>query len=123
LRIALTEIFGTVNALHSLAERHPSSHQPGFPNHATYAVSDARIERSAVYAVIGHDGAAGVIDLDGLAAHDASRDGVARIRWNALQDLPVFDQQVDTLSGLTQGTGGRIIPNPVWKLLPANLTW
>ncbi|HLF11487.1 MAG TPA: GMC oxidoreductase, partial [Gammaproteobacteria bacterium] len=122
LRRAFTEIFATTNALHSLAERDSSKHAQGFPNDDIYAVPAARIERSALYAVMGDDGAAGTIELVGDTA-DPRRDGVARIRWNKVQDLPVFDHQVATLSGLTQSSGGRVIPNPVWKLLPAEMTW
>ena len=71
---------------------------------------------------MGDDGAAGSIEIDGDLTI-ADRDGIARLRWDKLQDLPVFDAQVETLAGLTKNTGGRVIPNPVWKLLPAELTW
>ena len=122
LRIAFTEVFATVNALHGLAEADSSQHVQGFPKDDLYVAPAPRVERSALYAVMGDDGAAGSIKLDSDSGM-AHPDGSARLRWDKLQDLPLFDAQVGTLAGLTENTGGRLIPNPVWKLLPAELTW
>ena len=124
LRIAFTEIFATVNMLHGIAEQDCSQHKQGFPTDDIYVAPATRIEHSALYAVMGDDGAAGSIEIDGDSTiADRDRDGIARIRWDKLQNLPVFDAQVKTLAGLTKNTGGRVIPNPVWKLLPVELTW
>ncbi|MCK1642954.1 alpha/beta fold hydrolase [Bradyrhizobium sp. 157] len=122
LRIAFTEVFATVNALHGLAEADSSQHVRGFPSNDLYVAPATRVEHSALYAVMGDDGAAGSIELDD-DPEIAHPDGMARLRWDKLQDLPVFDAQVETLAALTENTGGRVIPNPVWKLLPAELTW
>jgi cholesterol oxidase len=122
LRIAFTEVFATVNALHGLAEADSSQHVQGFPNNDLYVAPATRVEHSALYAVMGDDGAAGSIKLDGDNGM-AHPDGLARLRWDKLQDLPLFDAQVETLAGLTENTGGRLIPNPFWKLLPAELSW
>ncbi len=122
LRVAFAEVFATLNTLHGLASHDGTRHRPGFPDDDIYAAPAARIGRAALYAVMADDGAAGRIELDGdpNAIH---RDGIARIRWDKLQTLPVFDKQVEALAALTKDTGGRLIPNPVWKLLPADLTW
>jgi cholesterol oxidase len=122
LRIAFTEIFATVNMLHGIAEQDCSQHKQGFPTDDIYVAPNTRIAHSALYAVMGDDGAAGSIEIDGDSTI-ADRDGIARIRWDKLQNLPVFDTQVEALAGLTKSTGGRVIPNPVWKLLPAELSW
>ena len=109
LRIAFTEVFATVNALHGLAEADLSQHVQGFPKDDLYVTPAARVEHSALYAVMGDDGAAGIIELDddnGIAHPD----GMARLRWDRLQDLPLFDAQVGTLAGLTKSTGGRLMP-------------
>jgi len=122
LRIAFTEVFATINTLHALPDRDCSSHQRGFPSDDIYVAPPSRIENSALYAVMADDGAAGVIELEGDAT-SADRDGLARIRWSDLKDAKVFDNQVAALSELTKTSGGRVIPNPVWKLLPADLQW
>lgn len=122
LRIAFAEVFATLNMLHGLARHDGTRHRPGFPDDDIYAAPAARIGRSALYAVMADDGAEGRIELDG-DPNAVDRDGIARIRWDKLQTLPVFDRQVEALAALTKDTGGRLIPNPVWKLLPADLTW
>lgn len=121
LRRAFTELFGTVNALHSLDEGDRSFHWNGVPSQDIYAVGEDRIERSAVYALMGDDGAAGEIELHDEVSDE--RDGIARIRWEGLQHVPVFDTQLATLRGLTEDTGGRIMPNPAWQLLPTSMEW
>jgi cholesterol oxidase len=122
LRLAFTETFATVNMLHGLAEADCSKHVQGFPADDLYVAPASRVEHSALYAVIGDDGAAGSIEIKGdLSCVD--QDGIARIRWKNLQDLPVFDGEVAAIDGLTKRTGGRVIPNPVWKLLPEKMTW
>ncbi|OCP35236.1 alkaline phosphatase D family protein [Ensifer sp. LC163] len=122
LRIAFAEVFATLNTLHGLARYDGTRHRQGFPDDDIYAVPAERIGRSALYAVMADDGAAGRIELDGDPVA-AGRDGIARIRWDKLQSLPVFDKEVEALAALTKDSGGRLIPNPVWKLLPADLAW
>ncbi|WP_244491175.1 alkaline phosphatase D family protein [Paramesorhizobium deserti] len=121
LRLAFTEIFATTNTLHGLDKIDWSTHRQGFPNDDAYAVPRKCIEHSALYAVMADDGAAGSMELDGAVSDD--RDGIARIRWEKLPDLPIFDTQVDILTGLAKNSGGRIMANPLWKLLPSELTW
>ncbi|MDX0605527.1 hypothetical protein GOD78_30880 [Sinorhizobium medicae] len=121
LRIAFTEIFSTVNALHSLDQIDWTKHNQGFPNDDTYITPAARVQNSAVYAVMADDGAAGHLEFDAEAS--CEYDGTARMRWDELPDHPVFDKQVSTLAELIGTSGGRMIPNPVWKLLPDNMSW
>ncbi len=122
LRVAFTEVFATINMLHGMAEADSTPHERGIPTDDIYVAPATRIDHSALYAVMGDDGATGRIEISGDSA-TADRDGIARLRWNKLQHLPLFDAQVETLANLTKNTGGRVIPNPVWKLLPAELTW
>ncbi|TPJ52335.1 alkaline phosphatase D family protein [Mesorhizobium sp. B2-6-4] len=128
LRIAFAEIFATVNTLHTLDEIDWSTHQQGFPKDDAYVASEERIERSALYAVMSDDGAAGRIELDratdeGDDSPAPYSDGIARMRWGKLPNLPVFDAQIEVLAGLAKNSGGRVIANPFWQLLPAELTW
>ncbi|MBY3139022.1 alkaline phosphatase D family protein [Rhizobium laguerreae] len=121
LRIAFTEIFSTVNALHSLDQIDWTKHNQGFPNDDIYTTPAGRVQNSAVYAVMADDGAAGHLELDAEASCEC--DGTARMRWDELPDHPVFDKQVKTLGELIGTSGGRMIPNPFWKLLPDNMSW
>lgn len=121
LRLAFTEIFATLNTLHGLDRFDWSTHTRGFPDDDAYVAPTGRIEHSAVYAVMADDGAAGRMELDETASD--SDDGTARMRWDDLPSLPIFDTEVEALARLAKNTGGRVIANPVWKLLPASLNW
>ncbi len=121
LRVAFSEIFGSVNALHALGEIDWSSHAAGFPNDDGYAVPPEAIKRSAVFAVMGDDGAAGHIALDDTP-FGIEKDGTAVLRWT-VDEAETFAQGIDELSNLTKDTGGRLIANPLWRLLPEELSF
>ena len=122
LGVLFREVFATVNTLHSLTDIDTSPHSRGFPDDDIYAVPVAHINNTALYAVMADDGAAGTIELNGNTSSMAS-DGLARIRWDGANSLEVFDTEVRTLADLTKASGGRIIANPFWKLLPSELAW
>jgi hypothetical protein len=134
LRLAFTELFSTLDTLHSLSEGDSSWHKREFPTDDIYAVPKTRIDRSALYAVMGDDGAGGSIELTTKVADlEPDDDGVARISWPGdatvvpkeppAFDVPIFDDGVTALAAVAKNanTGGRIIPNPLWKLLPQEL--
>lgn len=121
LRRAFGEIFATVDALHSLESPDRTRHERGFPDEDIYSLPSGRIDRSALYAVMGDDGAAGTIELNGEPTD--SRDGIARIRWEGLPYQTLFDRQIEKVRQLTAKTGGRVLPNPVWSLLPSEMSW
>jgi choline dehydrogenase-like flavoprotein/alpha-beta hydrolase superfamily lysophospholipase len=121
MRRVFTEIFATTNALHRLNRADFSSHQNGFPDEDIYAVHHEDINKSALYAVMGDDGAAGEIELTGDVNDE--RDGIGRITWPGVQELDLFDNQVETLTDLTDHTGGDIIANPAWNLLPKEMSF
>jgi len=103
LRLAFTEIFATVNMLHGIAENDSSQHTQGFPNDDLYVAPATRVEhpRSTPSWVTTERPAASRINGDSTTA---DRDGIARLRWNKLQDLPVFDAQVETTCGFSRKT-------------------
>ncbi|GGC91063.1 alkaline phosphatase D family protein [Chelatococcus reniformis] len=121
LRLAFTELFAVVNTLHGLDEADRSKHIQGYPDADLYAAPGRRIGRSAIYAIMGDDGAAGTITLEGDVS--VARDGIARMQFTGLPEDPVNDRRVEALADLTRGTGGRVIANPIWKLLPTGLNW
>jgi cholesterol oxidase len=124
LRRVFTELFGTVNTLHSLAERDCSTHREGYPDDDIYAIGSNRIDSSMLYAVMGDDGASGRMEFlqDGEDYED-HRDGTGRIRWEGLADHQLFDRQMNAVARLTADTGGRSIANPAWQPLPENMSF
>src|SRR6185503_18063842 len=47
-------------------------------------------------------------------------DGAIRVRWPELRNARLFRDQIDALEALaaSSGTRGRILPSPLWQLLP-----
>ncbi|WP_171236460.1 alpha/beta fold hydrolase [Ruegeria sp. HKCCA6837] len=121
LRVVFGEVFGTVNALHSLQDIDWSSHATGFPGDDGYAIPPQSIKQTAVFAIMGDDGAQGEIDV-GDTSKNFEVDGTARMLWPA-DEPATFVNGVDTLSNLTNGSGGRFIANPAWRLLPEDLSF
>lgn len=117
LRRMYEETVTTAATLNGVGEidwsRHPPARDP-------CAVDDAMLERSSVVAMMGDDGAAGVLELvdDGRTG-----DAATRVRWPELSDHAVFRRQIAELTRLAQrsGSGAKVLPNPLWRLLPEHL--
>ncbi len=118
---AFAEVFATVNSLHVLDTFDTSFHTRGFPQDDSHVTSARHVRHSALYAVMGDDGAAGVIEL--AQSTDPMADGTAVMRWDSLPGHPLFARQVKQLSQIAGKSGGRVIANPLWQLLPAELGW
>jgi cholesterol oxidase len=113
LRRLFGEIYTTVNTLHRLGDRDRTTHEKGFPDDDIYELKDDHVDHSALYAVMGDDGAKGQIEL----AEGLDGDGSARIRWRGIANSELFDRQMRAFRKL-EVTGGYVIPNPLWQLLP-----
>ncbi len=117
MRRIFGEIYATANALHRLGDCDRTAHETGYPADDIYELKEARIDNSALYAVMGDDGAHGEIEVPGpIDASDS--DGTARMRWPDVAHHPLFDKQVRALRKLAEGKPGAIIENPLWQLLP-----
>ncbi|MFB9243066.1 alkaline phosphatase D family protein [Massilia antarctica] len=126
LRRLFEEIATTANSLHELGRRDSGAHS-GLPDERDpCAVDPERLRRSALLAVMGDDGAGGALELVG-GKNDDSGDGAIRVRWPALRDHPLFEDQVRVLGGAPDsgnpgpGPNGTILPNPLWKMLPESM--
>lgn len=121
MRRVFSELYATVNTLHRLGDCDRTTHKTEFPDDDIYELSEDQIDRSALYAVMGDDGAHGEIEING-PLDDIHKDGIARMRWPGIAEYPLFDQQVQALKKLTEGAGGHILQNPMWKLLPDDIS-
>ncbi len=121
LRVAFTEVFGTVNGLQSLQKIDWSSHGPGFPSDDDYAVSPETIKNSAVFAIMGDDGAKGHIVLEDRSK-DWKVDGTAYMGWDG-PEPSTFNTGIYEITKLTRDTDGRLIANPAWRLLPDDMSF
>ena len=87
-----------------------------------YVAPAARVEHSALYAVMGDDGAAGTIEINVTISTiarsaTASRGSVG----TSCKICPCSTPRSRRSQISPKARGGRVIPNPVWKLLPAEL--
>lgn len=124
LRRLFEELTATSAMLHRLPEADRSDHRPDDDGPDPCAVDPAEVERSTVVALIAHDAADGVITEE-LAADPGGMDagievdpGVA-IAWQDANADPRLDACHARLQAALERTiGGRLLPNPAWRLLP-----
>ncbi len=118
------ELFTTTRALHGLSTSDCGSHTPLDQVTDPMAVDKDKLDRSSLLAVIGHDDASGRLQwADDNETATASRgDGAITVKWPTLKNDPRLDRQMNDLQQRCKdtGAGGHLLPNPVWRPLPAN---
>jgi len=115
LRRVFEEVVATFGTLHDLARIDRSEHFRG-PGRDPVTLDSDAIERTAVYATFGDDGAKGK-----MALREADRiDDGLRIEWDDVADQEVFREAM-TLLEKAHGDGGMVIPNPMWRVLPKDI--
>lgn len=123
LKRIFTELYTTVNSLHELERADLSQHQNGLPENDAFAVHASDIHRTAIYAIIGRDSADGELKLPAFA-QQPDNDGLVCVDWPTVNRHELFDEQIRTIESLlrSSGAGGRVLPNPAWKLLPDRMS-
>ena len=114
------EVVTTTAALHGLARIDPTQHLADAKLPDPLAVDDAALDHTAVYGLMGDDGAAGSLSLCAAPAAPLA-DGQLRIDWDDVGDAPVFKAQLAALRRAhagSDGLGGHVLPNPLWNALP-----
>jgi choline dehydrogenase-like flavoprotein len=119
LRRVFEEAVCTAASLHGLATPSNAPADAGSPD--PHAIDRDAFGRTALYAVMGDDGAQGVLELTPDAGPD--EDGGVRVRWPGLRDSALFSRQMDSLRAMASGAGigGRMLPHPLWQLLPPEM--
>ena len=93
------------------------------------AVNEAAMQRSLLVGVIGHDDAAGVLQLS-QQSHPRDRppqQGALMIRWPQARhghELNAAHTALETLVAALKGTDSSqpsLVPNPMWRLIPDQL--
>jgi cholesterol oxidase len=119
MRRLFEEVMTTARTLQQLGRPDHGDHAPHDVAQDPCAVDGRAIRQSAVLAVMGDDGAAGQMRLVG-APGDAEA-GI-RIHWPELRYHRLFERQAALLAAAI-GTGGTLLPNPMWKLLPDDMAY
>jgi len=128
LRGFFAELFTTTKAVHDLAKCDTDKH--GGERIDPIAVDPQIIEQSTAIALIGRDSADGRMMLTDGADPDAG-DGAIRVVWPQARNDPNLQKRLDRFKeelgndkgGKKKrgGLGGALLPNPFWRLLPADL--
>jgi choline dehydrogenase-like flavoprotein/pimeloyl-ACP methyl ester carboxylesterase len=121
LRRFYEELVTTADSLAQLLERDRSRHEAGQPQEDPFSVNDDAIDKTAIYALMGDDGAAGAFELIGDPQDLDVGDGAIRVHWPDLPYNSLFTDQVKTLETLLKDTGGRAMGNPLWQPLPESM--
>ena len=120
LRRLFEEVVTNFGALHRLLDIDWKCHTGEPTGSDPAAINQDTVERTAVYATMGDDGAGGAIKLTDDGAALRSDDGVC-VDWQNVGATPIFRRAVEVLEQGHQGTGAKVIPNPMWSLLPKRL--
>ena len=125
MRSMLEQTVTTASAIHMLAESDMQTHGPATRD--ACAVNPAAISNTLVVAIIGHDSADGVMELNRSAECEGSDDGdgAATVLWPALRHYPPLlarHRRFEQLIGAF-GKDARALPSPMWRLLPEKLDY
>lgn len=123
LRRLFEELTTTAKTLHELDSFDGSKHRSAQPGNDPFAVNPAAINHSSLYAVMARDNAGGKLSLPPLKPGQQACEGTIHIDGSPLKQDPVFKRQLSWLETMTERSkiGGRIIANPLWKLLPESM--
>ena len=147
LKTLFQELYTTAELLHKLGEPDESEHTDGPLDIDPAGVNSVDMDRTALYAIMGDDGAAGAIQLDEPKTPPASDDqgrteatqhqttqnesdarhtaweGSAFVSWPDLPKHALFKRQMAAMKRLIKESriGGRLIANPLWQFLPDSM--
>ncbi|AMO22626.1 hypothetical protein GCM10027034_30600 [Ramlibacter solisilvae] len=124
LRSLFEQVVTTSAAVHLLAKSDEDRHKQDMPD-VVCAVDPAKINKTLVVAIIGHDSADGVMKLNASDAWD-NGDGAATIQWPTLKNDPQLLARHERYQKLLKisrpgASPARALPNPMWRMLPAEL--
>ncbi|MES3015771.1 MAG: GMC oxidoreductase, partial [Pseudomonadota bacterium] len=124
LRRLFDEAVTTTATLHLLAKGHEKPHRRTDAEACDdpCAVDPKAIDHSLLVAMMWRDPAEGQLTLTGGDAA-GSGDGALHVHWPALRDAKALEQAEQRLDTLRKACGpsGRVISNPIWRLLPPEL--
>ncbi len=126
LRRLFEESFTLAHTLAGLGRPDPQGrHTPKRGGDDPCGVSAGKIANTQVFGVMGHDGAAGTLELVPDST-EKDGNGAIRVRWPGIRagdGKTVFDEQTAALAKLNRKSrlGGVVLPNPIWRLLPPAL--
>lgn len=116
------ELVTTAQSLREISRSDCGRHRDGAVSPDPFAVDRDAIDRTAVMAILGDDGARGELDFGDAAMSDREV-GCLNVNWPDAKRASVFDEQVQVLKRICEESGleGSVIPNPFWQFLPGEI--
>lgn len=132
LRRMLEETVTNLEAFHALVKPDRARHESDWVGQDPAAIDDSAVDRTALYAIMGHDEARGRLSLIDQPA--GSEGGIAHLSDGALKvtrgdatqaiaEQPIFQYGIDRLRAAHDDPrlGGTLLPNPLWDPWPPAL--
>lgn len=113
------ESFALAETLESLAGGDRLRHEAGVAFDDPLTIRPERSRRMLPLALMGLDAASGELRLP----EDAERPGALTVHWPGARDDPAVQQRHDWLERRLKPLGAHLIPNPLWRLLPADMAF
>ena len=121
LRRPFEEVVTTYAVLDRLGDMDWSRHRRVQPGPDPSAIDQDALQDVAVFATIGCDDAGGRMKQTPRAGDEPWSDDGVRVEWKGVGKQPVFTQTVKALERALAKAGAKLIPNPMWRILPGNL--
>lgn len=122
LRWSFEESFALAETLEALARPDRSRHAGGVSFDDPLCIRPERSARILPLAIMGLDGACGELRLPESDDEDAQI-GSLQVHWPGARDDPAVQRRHDWLQARLAQRGARLLANPLWRLLPADMAF
>lgn len=126
MRRLMGEVTTTLGVLHRLFTSAADEEHAADAEQDVLAVTTASLEHTAIYGMMGDDGAAGTVTLARPASSPLrATDATTRLGWSdeseGSQLWRLFENQIQSLKLASGDTGGTVLPNPLYRVLPFDI--
>jgi len=119
LRPLFDESFALAATLDALARPNAGPHEERDDFADPFAVRPSVTDRYLPLAIIGHDSGTGrLVRREGF-----EESGGLQVEWPGLRDEPAILRRHEALERRLRGQGARLLRNPLWQLLPAEMAF
>ncbi|MBA4340720.1 MAG: hypothetical protein C0423_01060 [Methylibium sp.] len=123
LRWSFEESFALAETLDRLAQPDRSRHADGVSFDDPLSIRPERSARILPLAIMGLDGASGELRLPAEEDEWDAQPGRLQVHWPGARDDPAVQRRHAWLQARLAQRGARLLANPLWRLLPAELSF
>ncbi|MCV2422293.1 GMC family oxidoreductase N-terminal domain-containing protein [Paucibacter sp. DJ2R-2] len=123
MRWAFEESFAMAETLHGLARPDHSEHGSSLSFDDPYAIPVARRSSMLPVALMGLDAAIGRLQSPKDTTKQTPESGTLSVHWPEARKDPAVQARHDWLNLRLARQGARLLANPMWRLLPAEMSF